>query len=613
LIDGVSLEDFVSNEFNYAVELPDGTIYIPVIQAVKGEPHQTITMTTNGINDVTTILVTAQDGSQSTYTINFTVRLSDNAYLSEILINGVLINGFRPDSLIYDYIFPYGTTSFVVEYTKGHPRQTVTVQDNGVHGQYIITVTSESGDSTNIYIINFDVEPSSYAYLDSILSNGTLISGFYPEGLEYTLILPYGTENVPNITYVAGDSGQEIDFTNAATLSDTIFISVTAENGINHNLYKVSFEVALSSNALLDDIIINGEPLRENATGFRASEDFNSEIFEYEVTMPYGTTEFPVVTWLGQVNDYHSITFTNNGFDNISVIEVISQDERFINEYFITFVVGLSSNSSLDNIYINGVPLENFHSDTIEYTIYYPVGTQESELITNIDDITFVKGDEHQSVVVSFDEFEPTTIKLEVTAQDGSLTVYIINQIILKSDNALLADIIIDGKSIEGFESTKFYYEYKVPFNAVSIPEFVGVKQEETQELEYSPNPIDSISTILVIAEDNFTVNEYRIKFIRDTNNPGNIPTKENTCVVSYPDGTWKFSTNRNNVSIHIFDPAGRLVQKSDIPLADPNDDLCGSEIGVIFQNGKKGQVYVYMFVYNNKQKIQNASGKFFY
>ena len=611
LIDGasISLEGFVPNVFNYSVVLSEGTIYLPVIQIIKGETNQKIAITTNGVNGATIITVTAQNGSQSTYTINFTVKLSDNAFLSEILINGVLIDGFMQDLFDYSYLLPYGTTSLpVVDYTKSHPRQTVLVQPNGVNGNCIITVTSESELFANQYVIAFATELSPNAYLETILSNGIEIQGFFPEILEYRLILPYGTTEVPEITWIKGDENQRVVPTFAATLNDTTSLLVTAENGINQNIYRISFEVSLSNNALLADIFINSEPLRIAASGFRADYDFDPETFEYEVTLPYGTTQSPTVTWVGQVADYNSITFTAGGIDGgYSKIEVISQDGRVINEYSVKFIVGKSSNSALNSIFINGVLLEGFHSDTVNYIIYYPIGTQESELISNIDDISFVRGDEHQIVDIRIDEEH--SIILVVTAQDDNYrSVYEIKQIILKSDNALLADIIIDGKSLKDFEPTMFDYVYLLPYSASAVPDFVGVKQEESQTIDEVKNLLGDISYIFVTAEDG-SENIYTIKFINSDEDPSEKATKENVCFRYYSDGVWMFTSDRNNVSVMIFDTGGRLIFTSDIPLSDPNNSVCESEIGTTFRTFKKGQIYVYMFVYNKKSKID--SGKF--
>ena len=621
LIDGISLEDFVSNDFDYTLELPNGITYIPVIQAVKGEQHQTVEITTNGINNTTTILVTAQDGvTQSTYTIIFTSRLSDNALLTEILINGVLIDNFVPEILIYNHTFPHTATDFTVDYAKAHAGQNIAVENNGIFNNYKITVTSESGNFTNQYIINFNVEPSPYAYLESIFSDGILIQNFFPEALEYKLILPYGTQNVPNITYISGNIAQNIILANAATLNDTTFISITAENGVNQNIYKISFETILLNNALLDNIFINGEPLRTDAANFTADKDFNSQISDYEVILPFSTTEFPAVGWIGQVADYHSINFINNGFDDISVIEIISQNQRVINEYSIKFAVALSSNSALRSISLNGKLLSGFNSEILHYTIEYPIGTQISEIINSENAVGFVKGDEHQNVAVNIED--DNTIVIIVTAQNGSWRVYVIEQIILKSSNAFLADIVIGNEPLrinansfhadKNFDPNIFEYEITLPFKDTDILNFDGIKQEEGQTIECIKKPIDYTSTIIVTAEDGKMENIYKIKFVNSGISTDAVPTKENTCFTLY-DGICKFTTNRNNVSVLIFDLMGRLVFNSNVQLTIPENNLCESEIGVTFQNAKKGQIYIYMFLHNSKTKIDGASGKFFY
>jgi len=610
LIDGVSLIGFVSNQFNYVVNLPDETTQIPVIQAIKGEQHQIINITTNGINNTTKISVTAQDGvTQSTYNIIFNSHLSDNAFLTEILINGVLIDGFSPNLLNYDYTFPYNTTSFVVDYTKAHTGQSVAVENNGISGVYKINVTSASGDFTNQYIINFDVEPSPNAYLNGIFVNGILIENFFPELLEYKLILPYGTQNVPSITYVKGDENQIVTQNIAATLSDETLITVTAANG-NQNIYKISFEVTLSNNALLNDVIINGEPLRANAANFTADRDFNSQISDYKVTLPFGTTNFPVVDYIGQVADYHSVNIINNGFDNISVIKIISQNQRVINEYNIKFSVALSSNTSLNNILINNSPLQNFHSDTLHYKIEYPIGTQQSQIIDNIDEVSFVKGGEYQNVTVNIEN--DNTIVIVVTAQNGSWRVYVIEQVILKSSNALLADIKVDGKSIKDFDPNIFEYTYLLPYGTTTRPKFEGIKQEESQRVDTVPNNIGGDAClIMVTAEDGITVQIYSINFECVPTPPPPKPTLDNVCF-TFTEGVAKFTTDCNNVSIYIYDILGHLVKESKIPPSDPNYNLCENENGITF-HGKKNQIYIYMFIYDTKKRIDHASGKFVY
>ncbi|MDR1544425.1 MAG: hypothetical protein LBS50_08490 [Prevotellaceae bacterium] len=618
-LDSEMLENFAPQTCEYSVELPEGTTQLPVIQAVKGEPHQTVEIVTNGVSGDVIITVTAQDGTtQSVYTIHFSVALSANALLNDILIGGVSIENFDSQTFNYQYVLPFGTTELPqIAYEKGHPNQTVITADNGVSGDYTFTVTSENGANTNVYTVSFSVAPSPNPYLANIFANNTEIAGFIPEVLEYQVIVIYGTATVPTITWTLENEYQTVEPTFAATLADTTFLLVTAQDGIHTATYKIYFEVKKSNNALLRDIKIDGEIVAINARNHKSNYDFASQQFDYEIILPYGTEILPEITWEGQIQitDYHSIIYDDSGIDGATgtvTIEVTSQDESTTNLYILTFSVAKSDNSKLDDILLKEVSLSDFDADTLFYTIYYPIGTAESELLTAAD-VVGVKSDPNQTVNVS--EVENHIIVITVTAQDGvSTTVYVIEQVILKSDNALLANILIDDVPLKDFSPTKFKYVYKLPFGVAEVPDIKYVKSEETQEVEISaPRYVNDTTFIWVTAEDGITENIYKIFFEVSDENPGETPTAADVCfsIYSYADGVYKASTTKNNVSIVIFDTSGRLVHKANIPLSDPNDDLCSGEVGVKFNFGlRKGQIYIYTFIYNGKKRIVTKDNK---
>jgi hypothetical protein len=507
--------------------------------------------------------------------------------------------------LNYSYTLPYGTTALpTIEYEKGHIGQTVTTTPDGVNGNYIITVTSESGNVTNNYIIGFSVEPSNNSALAGITVNDENITGFDAQIFEYKVILPYGTTQVPVINYVAGDSVQNIVVTQANTLSDTAIIVVAAENGINRTTYRVSFEINLSDNAYLADILIGGEPLRTIATGFVADINFNSEEFYYNVTLPYGTTSIPEIEWVGQIADYNTIQYFEGNLDDLSSrILVVSQDLSNTNEYFITFVVAKSNNSRLNDILVNGVSIDGFNSDTLAYHIKYPVGTSYDQLAT-AEDITYILGEEHQTVVKT--RTSDNTIIITVTAQDGvSQSVYVITQEILLSNNALLTDILVNNISLDGFSPQIFNYEYVLPFGTSQVPDLAYVKAEEFQIVDITKGFVNEHSYIYVTAEDGTTTNVYSVLFKVSGENPGDMPGVDDICLTYRGDGIWQASSRRNSVGIVIYSTGGALVYKSDVTVADPNDDLCSGSVGIQFRIPVKG-VFVYSFIYNNKRIIDS-------
>jgi len=610
LINNVSIDNFLATTFDYTLELSEYATVIPVIQAIKGEDNQTIFVTTNGVNGLTTILVTAQDGSQATYTIDFTVALSSNALLAEIFVDGELIANFSSQRFYYEYELPYNTQTLPnVAYTQAHPNQIVQVQPNGVNGNYIITVTSENGLVQNQYIIAFRTALSANAYLVNILANGVGIPNFEYDEVEHKVEVPCGTTEVPTITWTMQvGQNQVVVPTYAQTFNDTTFLLVTSENGVYQHLYKIYFEVKQSSNVLLADIIIGGESLKAIANGYITDNLFDAEWSEYNITLPYGTTELPTVSAVGQGSE-NCFEIEIETIGNVVNIDVISQDGS-INSYDLYFTVALSDNSQLLDISLRGTSIIDnftFNNGTFEYHIQYPVNSDLSVLATDAD-ITYEIGEEHQTVTVELEE-DGTTINITVTAQDGSQTPYVITQKIIEANNALLRDILIDGKSLSGFNPMNFYYEYTLELGATEIPTFEGVKQVESQTVECIGNNVGEISYIIVEAEDG-SENVYRILFKESEENIGLEPKKNDVCWKFYGDGVL-FSSKKNNVSVMVFDINGQLVYKADIPVAESNaEDICKAETGATF-TGQKGRTYAFTFIYNGKKRIQGTSGKF--
>jgi hypothetical protein len=609
LLDGIQIDDFAPETLNYDVLLPEGTTVLPVITAVKGETHQSIAMVTNGVNGMTIIMVTAENGDVLTYEINFSVQLSENALLADLLVGGSSIENFAPETFEYSYVLPYRTETLpLVEYEKGHLKQTVVAEDNGIHGDYILTVYAEDTNFQNTYTIHFDVALSPYTTLDMIFTDSTEIVGFDPEIFDYHVVLPYSTTET-EITWILTDTLATVEFIPAVTLNDTAYIIVSSQDGKNQNTYSISFETMLSNNAYLSDILINGEGIRIGTHGFISEYNFAPNEFDYTIVLPYGTTEMPNIQWITPIpeTDYTSIIFENNGLNDISTIEVTSQDGMAVNTYNLNIRVALSDNSTLDDILLFGVSLENYHRDTFEYEVIYPVFSNINDLAA-LNDIAYVLGEANQTVNIQITEEQ--VILITVTAQNAvNVSTYVIVQTIKLSDNALLAGILIDGKPLDDFEPEKFNYVYLLPFGATAVPEVSYVAQEEVQEVSVIPGRVNEDTKINVVAEDQVTYASYKITFATSTDDPSLIPTAKDVCFSFIASSEWKASSTRNNVSVVIFDELGRLISRAEVPVCDPNDDLCANPLGVTFRIPQKGGLYFYSFIYNNKKKI--IGGKF--
>ncbi len=642
----------------------------------RGDTLQTVEILRQmqSLNDTAIVKVTAENGNERTYTIYNTLLLSAVDTLKNVFFNNLPYQDFDADTHEYNIVLPYGTTEIPeITWENGDEYQTVVLENNmdSLSGNYQLIVTAENGD-INIYTFNISVAKSSDALLDNIFIDGININGFVDEITDYVITLPYGTTEVPEITWETGEANQTVTITGGESVNDTIFITVTAEDGTTTITYRISFIFALSDNALLDNIFIGGEALDSLATKFTTDANFEPEQYEYHVVFPYGTTELPEITWKAQLPDsvYTSITLVNDSdaLHGTSIITVVSQDGMQTNEYALHFDIALSDNNKLKDLYFVNVDYPDFNPlfnpDSTEYTLNYEFGSTEKDF-PMLENVRYVKGDNDQVVELShatttkeiavsdttltltyegvlqkivdgnivldtivagtnvtvaagdtlhtmIDTENKAIILISVTAQNGSTNIYAVTFAIEKSNNALLKDIIINNISLKDFEPEIFDYTYII-LKGAALPTFEGVASDpNTQTIEYGEDRDNAYRKYIYCTAENGESNTYTITFVESTDNPGDTPTPEDVCWTPLGGGSFKASTSRNGVSVAIFDTAGRLITLRKIPLVDPNDQICDAgAAGIVFRLQKTGKALIYTFYYNDKEVI--TQGKFIY
>lgn len=642
-IGGTPLPDFDKNTFEYNYELPMHTTTLPVITAFADAVGQNITITTNGTQGVTTIVVVAENGiATNTYSIAFSVTPCDNSVLNDIQLDGESISttsvnfecdkNFAPDVLEYSILLPKERITFPeIGIVSDHEACQSITKDTTIISEkerdIKIKVVAENNVDSTIYLLHIAIKKSDNALLAMIYKEGEEIAGFDENVFAYVVNLPYGTTQVPNITCKKQEDVQTCNITPAASINEETTIEVVAENGIDRQTYTIAFNILPSSDATLSGIYIGGELISTDATGFICNENFASETWEYYVSLPVGTTVLPEITWSTSVPDITSATIVNNGVKGDAIITIVAQDGN-IETYTIHFDVLKSGNNKLANLLVEGVtigtkqndPYEvyfgnddygniatTFNPDSTIYTLVYPVGTDSAMLISQ-SDIDFVYSDTLQTAVIT--QTKATEFLITVTAENGVQNIYVISTKILLSNNSLLKDIKLNGISIDGFEPTIFNYEYLL-YQGDTIPSILPIKQEASQTTSVLTKPIGEETIITCQAED-LSTSQYRILFKYSTENPGDAPTIEDICWTALGGGRWKASSKRNNVYVYIFDPSGRMLDVQQVPVLNPNSDLCSKDSnGAIFQFEKKGQVRIYMFSYNMKKRL--FSGKILY
>lgn len=607
---GTPVSGFSPDKYDYVYDLPIGTETLPEISWVAGDKWQEVILTPTGkLNGRASIEVIAQNRKfRSLYTIRFNPLLSENDTLGVILIDGTPLNGFSPNVFEYDVELPAGTKVLPeISVEKGDKYQSVDVVSGGVNGQYVITVTSQSG-KINRYVINFSVELSHNSHLAAIIFSKDVIENFDPEIFYYELPLPYGTQELPLLFYeLAEPSLQTAEYIFAKTVSDTARIIVTAQDGVTKSEYRISFKQEKSNNASLAEIRIGGEVISTYARAFKSDKDFMPDTYIYNIEFPYGTDSIPEITYTGQVADYSSVVTEIDTLSLTAVITVTSQDKMNVNEYVLKFAFLRSDNAFLKSISLDGKMIDGFEPTVTDYTIIYPIGTDTASL-PDVSSISYELMEDGQSVDVT--QNVPEEIVIVVTAHDGvTINVYTVRFEITLSDNTLLRDILVDGVSLANFYPTWPEYTYML-FPGAAVPGLVGVKDEDSQNITVQMGMVNEPSYIYVEAEDG-TIGEYIIHFNTTDINPGTKPSMDDVAWIPLGNGDFMASSLRSNVTVRVYQTDGLLVTSADAGLVDPNENIKQNHTGgTVLHFDRRGQTYIYAFIYDNQVVF---SGKFVY
>ena len=604
----VSINGFSPTVFTYGIAVPANTA-MPTFKAITAD-GATATATTAQEGRYTTITyeVISEDGKHdNTYYVVVERTASAICTLDAIYLDGMPLEGFDPGVYQYDVALPAGAALPEVTATTSDPSATLQIVMDTVRAIATITVTAENKDQ-KIYTLYFTIAKNTDATLSGIFADGTLIDNFDALTLDYTIHIPFGTA-LPVITATATDPKATIAIEATDAMHHTIL--VTAEDGQTTLTYTVTFDQMPSTNSNLLNIFIDGEPL----------EGFTPTDYEYAITLPYGAS-LPEVTWL--VADAEQVVDAA-WEDQTFRLMVTAGDKMTVSEYTIVFTNELSDNNYLLSIALRGEPLATFHRDTLAYALTYPVGTAPSELIMAAE-VVATPEDPTATVVV---QEQGTTLVIIVTAANGAIRAYSIEQIIELSNEARLSMIYLDSVAIEGFDPDTLEYTVKLPQGAI-LPVVTATPMDSlyaTVELGMEQTLEDGSKLIEIdgIAQDG-TILTYAVYFTFADWSP-TADAVPGDCLffpVKGTHNTFRAVTISLGVKCAIYTLSGQLITMMDVPVLDVNSvevetNANGEQVIVEVETNdalgadyvaKSREPFIYIF-YNSNTKRIGRGGKY--
>ena len=605
--DGLPLEAFQPHTYYYAFSLAEGEKQIPQLTVDQADDWQTVTVDTIKALLSTTYQysVVAQNGLKNVYTVVYTLQQSSDNTLEAIMVNNKLLADFSQDQLEYTYTLSSEETVVpevtYMQHSGLADLQQVQVVASGDYTRKII-VTAENGNE-RIYTIYFQRALSNNAYLKAIYYAGQAIANYDEEILTYRIALPYGTQDMPIITFTKNEDAQNV------TLSSTDWeaqLQVVAADGTTQT-YTITFYVSQSDNAQLTNITLDGEALA----------DFAPTTSEYHISLPYdaGNT-LPEIGW-STADEQQKVVMTQTDSYTV-VLQVTAGDGETVNEYTLFFTVNPSPINTLADLQVNGTTVENFAADVYEYDFSYPSTATEADFFT-VEDIAFTLTDSAATATIV--QQDKNTIIITVVAASGDVAAYVLIQTISLPNNAYLQEILVDGKLLADFVPDQFEYEYLLLEGSI-LPVLTATAQDTAAEVNITTSDIGEKSYIYCTAPDG-TEYEYTVLFRYSDLNTGKTAT-ENDVIFKHIPGTNQYiaATIRQNIKVAIYDAYGHRLQVTDVPVCDPNvvdvvTDDKGLDLfadtdsytdGAIITIEYTNKPFFYVFFQNEKKRI--ASGK---
>lgn len=557
-LDGQPLEGFAPNVLEYNCPLPKGTTELPVITYDQSDEYQTVTVRSGGINGDYKITVRPQTGASQTYILHFSVATSDNTTLSMIYLDGQPLEGFDPNVLEYVDSLPVGVTTLPkVTYQKAEESQKVL--NVCIDNVQTIKVTAESGKSQT-YKITFVLQRSESAYLKMIYLNGDTLEGFDAKVFDYTISLQDSI--CPAIT-VDKEDGQQITITTPYSTGQAK-IMVKPESSAA-NTYTINFVNVETNDALLKQIYIDGNPLAgfdpkkftyaidcegnapsitydadstQTVTIFRNDDTYTIYVVagedkvQYQITVSVATNtdctlrdillnetslaafspntyeyiiplaafeEMPSITYQKQYPE--QVVFAGSQDANTYSLLVTAQSGDTA-RYTMRFQREILDDANLVDLQVEGLDLP-FQPTTYDYHLDVPEGYE----LPGLNAI----GQKGQDIALH--NVSDTAQQVIVTAQSGRTNIYTVTYTRSKSSNALLSDILINGKSIKDFQSDVFAYTDTLPWRTKVVPCVQPVGMHPDQVITTYHSAVNGITKIHVLSPDSTATADYTIHF----------------------------------------------------------------------------------------------------
>ena len=422
-VDGTPVAGFDANTLTYTINVDASAVSVDVV-ATPDDILATVDgdgvniLNTNSATTLIGLEVTAQDTvTTKTYTLTIVKQVTDDASLSDLKVAGSTITGFAADKYAYVLTVDGKTTSTIdvaATANDGSATVTGTGTKNLNYGENIITVhvAASDGIASQDYVITVTRTGGDNAKLSYIKIGGTIIDGFSPTTLKYTIYVDNSTNNV---ALTADTDSLDATLSGTGTIpltvgNNTVDIDVTAPDGVTEKRYTLTIVRSGDNSVWLKDITIDSATIQ----------GFNHETYEYVLSVPQSKANIAV----GAVALDNTAVITGTGTINLAIggndinIKVVSGNGVNTITYKLTIYRGYNADATLHSITIDGSKIASFNPYYYDYTVNVKNSVKSVALwAETTDEYASVTGLGNKSLSVGTNKYT-----LKVTADNDTTT-----------------------------------------------------------------------------------------------------------------------------------------------------------------------------------------------
>ena len=421
------------------------------------------------------LIVTAEDETEDTYTVNVNRAESSNNDLLDLKVNYVSLPNFSSQVLEYDKTVLGTMNQVMISATLADKKATIiTDLSQPFNLEYgsnkIDVVVRAQNKEEKTYTINITRSDSADATLSSLsVKNYPFEETYDPEETDYTIRVPRTKKTLTReeILYTLSDKNAIISLDNKLDIDFTkpnniYTITVTAGDGVVQKYYHISVLPELSTNNNVESVVVNQTELKHKDNIFTYDifdTDTSATLESITLSNEYATHNVILPQKISYDNPYKFIVTAENGDVALYTVQLARSKTRELK------LSNIEVKFNEDDDCTDICTLDKvFNEDVTDYEIYIP-----NELTSLENIIVTPKNDLQNYEIIGNEDLKVGENKIIIRVKNSLDEIFDYTLTVYREANS---DPNIAGISFKTpeYDITEFdenLYEYNVEFNAI--------------------------------------------------------------------------------------------------------------------------------------------------